>query len=42
MEEVVEHGSSYLRQRAAAQAGGGDLHAVVDSLIAEFAAGRPL
>ena len=42
VEEVVEHGSSYLRQRAAAQAGGGDLHAVVDSLIAEFAAGRPL
>jgi carboxylate-amine ligase len=42
VEEVVEHGSSYLRQRAVAQASGGDLHAVVDSLIAEFEAGRPL
>jgi carboxylate-amine ligase len=42
VEQIVEQGSSYLRQRAAAQASGGDLHAVVDSLIAEFAAGRPL
>ncbi|MCW2600144.1 MAG: glutamate--cysteine ligase [Frankiales bacterium] len=42
VEEVVAQGASYLRQRAAAQAAGGDLHAVVDSLIAEFVAGRPL
>jgi YbdK family carboxylate-amine ligase len=38
---VAERGSSYLRQRAVAEASGGDLHAVVDSLIAEFAAGAP-
>lgn len=42
VEEIVEHGASYLRQRAVAEASGGDLHAVVDSLLAEFAAGRPL
>ncbi len=39
--EVVEGGSSYLRQRAVARASGGDLHAVVDSLIEEFDRGRP-
>jgi carboxylate-amine ligase len=39
--EVVAGGSSYLRQRAVAQASGGDLHAVVDSLIEEFDRGRP-
>jgi YbdK family carboxylate-amine ligase len=40
--EVVEHGASYARQRAVAAAAGGDLTAVVDSLLAEFAAGRPV
>jgi carboxylate-amine ligase len=40
--EVVSRGSSYLRQREVAAASGGDLHAVVDSLLAEFAAGSPL
>ena len=38
---VVEGGASYQRQRAVAQASGGDLTAVVDSLLAEFAAERP-
>ena len=42
VEQVVAEGSSYQRQRAAAAASGGDLTAVVDSLLAEFAAGRPL
>src|SRR3954451_18855492 len=41
VEEVVDHGSSYQRQRAVAAASGGDLHAVVDSLVVEFDAGRP-
>jgi carboxylate-amine ligase len=41
VEAIVEHGSSYLRQRAVAAAAGGDLTAVVDSLLAEFAAGVP-
>ena len=41
VEEVVAMGSSYLRQRAVAAAAGGDLTAVVDSLLAEFAAGVP-
>jgi YbdK family carboxylate-amine ligase len=41
IDAVVDGGSSYLRQRAVAAASGGDLHAVVDSLIAEFAAGQP-
>ena len=40
--EVVEHGASYQRQRAVAAAAGGDLTAVVDGLLAEFAAGRPV
>ena len=39
--ETLETGASYERQRAVAAASGGDLHAVVDSLLAEFAAGRP-
>jgi len=42
VEEIVEHGASYQRQRAVAEASGGDLQAVVDRLLAEFAAGRPL
>jgi YbdK family carboxylate-amine ligase len=41
IEEVVAKGASYQRQRAVAAAAGGDLHAVVDSLTAEFAAGAP-
>jgi YbdK family carboxylate-amine ligase len=41
IDAIVDGGSSYLRQRAVAAASGGDLHAVVDSLIAEFAAGAP-
>ena len=41
VEEVVETGASYQRQRAVAAASGGDLSAVVDSLLAEFDAGRP-
>jgi YbdK family carboxylate-amine ligase len=39
--EVAAAGASYQRQRAVADAHGGDLCAVVDSLLAEFAAGRP-
>lgn len=39
--EVVEGGASYQRQRAVAAAADDDLTAVVDSLLAEFAAGRP-
>ncbi|GAC1445596.1 MAG: glutamate--cysteine ligase [Mycobacteriales bacterium] len=38
--EVVRDGASYERQRAVAAASGGDLTAVVDSLLAEFATGR--
>jgi len=41
IEEIVAIGSSYTRQRAVAATAGGDLTAVVDSLLAEFAAGRP-
>jgi len=40
--EILEGGASYQRQRAVAEANGGDLTAVVDSLLAEMAAGRPL
>ena len=40
--ELVERGSSAERQRRVAQAHGGDLSAVVDSLLAEFEAGHPL
>ena len=38
--EVVEQGASYQRQRAVAAASGGDLTAVVDSLLEEFATGK--
>jgi YbdK family carboxylate-amine ligase len=38
--DVVEQGASYQRQRAVAAASGGDLTAVVDSLLAEFATGE--
>ena len=41
VDDIVEHGSSYLRQRAVAASHHGDLTAVVDSLLAEFAAGTP-
>ena len=40
--QVLEGGASYQRQRAVAAASGGDLSAVVDSLLEEFTAGRPL
>jgi len=39
--EVLDAGASYQRQRAVAAASGGDLTAVVDSLLEEFAKGRP-
>jgi YbdK family carboxylate-amine ligase len=39
--EVLDGGASYQRQRAVAAASGGDLTAVVDSLLEEFALGRP-
>ena len=42
VEQVLQGGASYARQRAMAAASGGDLLAVVDSLLAEFDAGRPL
>jgi glutamate---cysteine ligase / carboxylate-amine ligase len=38
----VRTGGSYARQRAVAEASGGDLTSVVDHLVAEFAAGSPL
>ncbi len=38
---VLAGGASYQRQRAVAAASGGDLTAVVDSLLREFADGRP-
>jgi len=38
---VVDGGASYQRQRAVAAASGGDLTAVVDSLLEEFDADRP-
>jgi len=41
VEQVLEGGASYQRQRAVAAATGGDLTAVVDSLLAEFASGEP-
>jgi carboxylate-amine ligase len=40
--EILHHGASYQRQRAAARRNGGDLRAVVDSLVAEMRAGAPL
>lgn len=42
VQEVLDGGASYQRQRAVAAASGGDLTAVVDSLLAEFEAGHPL
>ena len=39
--EIVEGGASYQRQRAVAAASGGDLTAVVDSLLQEFEEDRP-
>ncbi len=39
--EVLERGASYSRQRAVAAASGGDLTAVVDSLLREFREDRP-
>ncbi len=41
VEQILENGASYQRQRAVAAASGGDLTAVVDSLLAEFEAGVP-
>ncbi len=40
VQEVVDHGASYQRQRAVAAASGGDLTAVVDSLLTEFETGN--
>ena len=42
VQQVLEGGASYQRQRAVAAASGGDLTAVVDSLLEEFTAGHPL
>jgi carboxylate-amine ligase len=42
VQSVLDGGASYQRQRAVAAASGGDLTAVVDSLLEEFTAGRPL
>jgi len=39
---ILRRGASYQRQRAAARRNAGDLGAVVDSLVAEFKAARPL
>ncbi|MDR0432656.1 MAG: glutamate--cysteine ligase [Bifidobacteriaceae bacterium] len=39
---LVQAGASYQRQRAVADASGGDLVAVVDSLVEEMKQGRPL
>ena len=39
--EILQTGASYERQRAVAAAHGGNLEAVVDSLLTEFAAGHP-
>ena len=41
VQAVVEGGASYARQRAVAAASGGDLSAVVDSLVEEFATDTP-
>jgi YbdK family carboxylate-amine ligase len=38
---ILDVGPSYARQRRAAEAAGGDLHAVVDSLLAEMRADAP-
>ncbi len=42
VQSVLDSGASYQRQRAVAAASGGDLSAVVDSLLAEFTTGRPI
>jgi carboxylate-amine ligase len=42
VQAVLDGGASYQRQRAVAAASGGDLSAVVDSLLAEFTTGRPI
>lgn len=42
VQSVLDGGASYQRQRAVAAASGGDLSAVVDSLLAEFTTGRPI
>jgi carboxylate-amine ligase len=39
---ILRRGASYQRQRAVARRNAGELDAVVASLVAEFAAGRPL
>lgn len=41
VQQVLDGGGSYQRQRAVAAASGGDLTAVVDSLLAEFQQGAP-
>ena len=41
VEKVIESGPSAERQRAVAAASGGDLHAVVDSLLQEFETDQP-
>lgn len=40
--DIIEHGASYQRQRAVAEANGGSLDAVVASLVEEMRAGRPV
>lgn len=42
VDRVLDGGASYQRQRAVAAASGGDLSAVVDSLLAEFEGGQPV
>jgi YbdK family carboxylate-amine ligase len=42
VQEVLDGGASYQRQRAVAAASGGDLTAVVDSLLEEFTVGKPI
>jgi carboxylate-amine ligase len=42
VQDVLDGGASYQRQRAVAAASGGDLTAVVDSLLEEFAVGSPV
>lgn len=39
---ILHKGASYQRQRAVARRNGGELNAVVESLVAEMRAGRPL
>jgi carboxylate-amine ligase len=42
VERILTVGASYQRQRAVAAANGGDLRAVVDSLLAEMRDGLPV